>query len=384
MSSAEDPTGSLVSMAEALLDVGRYDEAATRARDAIAGAPEDPRPYRTLSRALYGADENQEAADVAREAIRLAPEDGAGYRLCSRALTVLAQESGGNARAVMAGEAVDCGKAAVRLAPSDPNSHLVLAEALCLIQAFDAANKEVQQVIRLAPNSEVTWVSASLVAIRQRNWSAAIDACERALAIEPNSYAALNNLGVALRASGRQGEGTRVLAQAARVDPNSLTARRNLSRAGIRIARIAVLVVLIPIGFVTNLGLLLYFVFAIGSNVLISARPDLVLRLERWTAPIALAWARRPGPKYARLGVDARDPVGKASGGGAWSSAGPAHRVRSSLLALLAGALWLVTLIALVVLAAVPGWGRLVAAAGALVVAGAALWPTMILVRRRS
>ncbi len=273
MSSAEDPTGSLVSMAEALLDVGRYDEAATRARDAIAGAPEDPRPYRTLSRALYGADENQEAADVAREAIRLAPEDGAGYRLCSRALTALAQESGGNARAVMAGEAVDCGKAAVRLAPSDPNSHLVLAEALCLIQAFDAANKEVQQVIRLAPNSEVTWVSASLVAIRQRNWSAAIDACERALAIEPNSYAALNNLGVALRASGRQGEGTRVLAQAAQVDPNSLTARRNLSRAGIRIARIAVLVVLIPIGFVTNLGLLLYFVFAIGSNVLISARP---------------------------------------------------------------------------------------------------------------
>jgi hypothetical protein len=46
--------------------------------------------------------------------------------------------------------------------------------------------------------------------------------------------------------------------------------------------------------------------------------------------------------------------------------------------------LWLVVLIALAVLAAVPGWGRLAAAAGALVVAGAALWPTMILVRRRS
>ena len=85
MSSAEDPTGSLVSTAEALLDVGRYaDGGDAGPRRDRAGAP-GPRPFRTLSRALYGLGEPG-GRRRRGEAIRLAPDDGTGYRLCSRAL----------------------------------------------------------------------------------------------------------------------------------------------------------------------------------------------------------------------------------------------------------------------------------------------------------
>ena len=155
----------------------------------------------------------------------------------------------------------------------------------------------------------------------------------RALAIEPNSYAAFNNLGVALRASGRPGEGTRVLAQAARVDPE-LADRPPVPLAGRD-----------PDCAYRGAGgvhphrlrdepclLLLYFVFAIGSNVLISASPI-------WCCAWNAGRHRSPclGPaaraEVRPSGVDA------ATGRGCVRRrrlvmAGPAHRGRSSLLAL--------------------------------------------------
>ena len=68
---------------------------------------------------------------------------------------------------------------------------------------------------------------------------------------------------------------------------------RNLSRAGLNIVRVAILLLLIPIGFVAHVGLGLYVVFAIASNIVLSKNPQLVLRLERWGAPIALFFANR-------------------------------------------------------------------------------------------
>jgi hypothetical protein len=76
------------------------------------------------------------------------------------------------------------------------------------------------------------------------------------------------------------------------VQPDSPTARRNLSRAGLNVIRVVVLVLLIPIGFLAHVGLGLYVVFAIGSNIILVKNPSLVLRLERWGAPIALFFAK--------------------------------------------------------------------------------------------
>jgi tetratricopeptide (TPR) repeat protein len=288
-----DDVTPLLREAEALLEVRRYDDAIERARHVVGRAPEDARGYQVWSRALAGQDQFAEAAHLASESIRLAPHDPMGYRLRSRALASQARHERPAGRAHLAADAAEAARMAVQLAPHDPNGHLVLAESLSLGKDYQGANREMQEAIRLAPSSVATWVTASLIAIGAKNWAGAIDACHRALAIDPNNYAALNNLGVALRASGQRAEGTQALARAASVEPDSTTARKNLSRAGIRIARIAVLVVLIPIGFVAHVGLVLYLVFAFGSNILISRRPDLVLRAERWAAPLALLFARR-------------------------------------------------------------------------------------------
>ena len=179
------------------------------------------------------------------------------------------------------------------MAPSDPNAHIALAQALPLIGNNLEANVAAKEAIRLAPNSSATWVAASLVALGARNWNMAIDASRRALAIDPDNYAALNNLGVALGASGKKREGSQVLAQAASTQPDSLAARRNLSRAGLNVVRVGIMILLIPIGLLAHVGLGLYFVFAIVSNVVISRSPKLALRLERWGAPIALFLAKR-------------------------------------------------------------------------------------------
>ena len=319
MPDADERVASLLAEADALIGVKRYGDAAERARAAISLAPQDPRPFCELSRARYGEGEYAEAAVMADEAIRVAPEYRRGFLLRSMALRSVAGQSSGGHRAALGHEAVTSAQEAVRLAPWDPNGHIALAQALPLTGAIAEADAAIQDAIRLAPDSASTWAAASRVALAAKNWNAAIAASHRSLAIDPNNYAALNNLGVALRASGKGREGTQVLAQAARAQPDSPTARRNLTRAGLNVMRVAILIVLIPLGFLAHVGFGLYVLFAIGTNVVLAKSPGLVLRLERWGAPIALFLARRssrtpPGadPRSRGTPRGRRTPVGSA------------------------------------------------------------------------
>ena len=330
MSDGEEQAASLLAESNALHAVKRYGPAAERARAAAALTPGDHRVFVAWARALYGSGEFADAAHAAGEAVRLAPGEAVGHRLRSTSLSALARRAPKAARVELGGQAVASAREAVRLAPGDPNGPLALAEALSVTGAVVEADRWVQEAIRLAPSSPTTWVTASMVAIGARNWNAAADAARQALALDPGNYAALNNLGVALRASGRRREGTRVLAEAARANPDALTARRNLSRAGINIARAAVLIVLLPLCLITNGGIVLYLVVALGSNILISRRPDLVLRAERWAAPVALFFAGRATTADVRgrtggpTGTAAPGPPGRRRpGAGRPPTAGP-------------------------------------------------------------
>ena len=279
---------------DSLVQVKKFDEAIARARQAASLQPEDPRAFCTWARALSGQDNYSEAAEKAQEAIRLDPNGAAGFRVKSLALMKQARHGPRGERATVGQLAVEASREVVRLAPRDPNGFVGLAQALPLIGAFDEASATAQEAIRLAPNSPVVWVAAGLVALESKNWEACITASRRALALDPNNYAALNNLGVALRASGKKRQGADALAQAVRVAPDLTTARKNLSSSGLYFARIVILIVLIPIGLIAHVGLSLYLIFAIASNVLIWKYPKVVLRLERWAAPIALRVAKPP------------------------------------------------------------------------------------------
>ena len=288
---AEDGIEALLAQSESLFAVKRYGAAAERAGAATRLDPNDPRGYWAWARALHGDGRFAESARMADQSIRLAPEWAQGFCLRSIALSALARSLPKGERGHLGEESVDSARQAVRLAPFDANSHLALAGALALTGQIPEADRAVHEVLRLAPNSTASWVMASLVAISAKNWDAAISASRNALEIEPENFAALNNLGVALRARGRGREGTRVLAEAARANPDARLARQNLSRAGLNIVRVAILILLLPIGFLTHSGPVLYLAFAFGSNIAISRNPSLALRLERVGAPIALFFA---------------------------------------------------------------------------------------------
>jgi tetratricopeptide (TPR) repeat protein len=395
MPDADERVAALLAEADALIGVKRYGDAAERAQAAVGLAPQDPRPFCELSRARYGEGEYAEAAVMADEAIRLAPEYRRGFLLRSMALRSVAGQSSGGHRAALGHEAVTSAQEAVRLAPWDPNGHIALAQALPLTGAIAQADAAIQDAIRLAPDSASTWAAASRVALAAKNWSAAIAASHRSLAIDPNNYAALNNLGVALRASGKGREGTRVLARAAQLQPDSPTARRNLTRAGLNVMRVVILIVLIPVGFFAHVGFGLYVIFAIGTNVLLAKSSGLVLRLERWGVPIALFLARRT-PRASR-GLSAPpsapppSPIPDRVGRHAaverpsippWSAVRGAHAVGIWVLWVMAAAVWCLPALFLVLLF-MPMPGKPGFAVALVATIALAAWPTHLVIRRR-
>jgi hypothetical protein len=190
----------------------------------------------------------------------------------------------------------------------------------------------------------------------------------------------MNNLGVALRGSGRRQEGTKVLAEAARIDPDAPTARTNLTRAGLNVARIAVMVVLIPIGFLAHIGFGLYVVFALLSNVLIARYPDRVLRFERWATPIALFVSRRGSRDAEATSVEPLAP--EDSYDSLWSATEGLEKVGVHVLWVVVLSGWIATLILLAVCFAVPGDDKFATAAVVTGFAAVCVWPTLVLRRR--
>jgi tetratricopeptide (TPR) repeat protein len=379
---------SLLAEAGALINVRRYRDAIARIKDVVARSATDYRPYCEWSRALYGEGNYSEAATMAEQATRLAPNMAWPFRLQSSALSAWARESAKADQRRLGQAAVGAARTSIALAPGDLNGHLLLAQSLPLTGDLQAAHDALGEAVRLNPNSAAVWVAASLIALRAKDWTRAITASRKALAIEPGNYAALNNLGVALRADGQKSEGTRVLAEAARANPNERTARRNLSRAGLNIVRIAVMIILIPLGFVAHVGFGLYVIFAIGSQYLISKNPKWVMRMEGWAAPIALFFARHRAPAMLS-GRKKERPSSIAPPSLIDDGIGPRptwkrhYFLRTSLVVVIAIVAWIAAL-SFVPLVFIDGGSNRAAAIITVVVLGAfAAWVTLIVRRRR-
>jgi Flp pilus assembly protein TadD len=381
-----DDIESLLAQSEALVAVKRFATAAERASDAARKDPDNPRAYWVWARALHGDGRFADAARMADDSIRLSPESAQGYRLRSVALSTLARSLPKGERGKLGEEALGSARQAVRLAPHDANSHLALAGALTLTGQIAEADRTMEDVFRLAPNSVATWVTASVVAISAKNWDAAISASRRALEIDPGNYAALNNLGVALRAGGRGREGTRVLAEAARANPDGILARQNLSRAGLRIVRVAILILFLPLLFLTRFGILGFLVLSIGSNIVISRNPALALRLERVGAPVALLFAGKPRDDAVPASTGRRGLRRRAGTqpDAAWSATAdhPSHSLGNPVLVFGAIAAWAVALV-LVVEQFRPDPHRVALTLGFVVFAALGAWAAWVVQRRR-
>jgi tetratricopeptide (TPR) repeat protein len=203
--------------AAALIEVGRYREAIALLHQALARSPEESQILCKLSLAHLRLGDHQTSLRFADQAVAAEPDAEWGHRLRSVALGGL----GKHALALKAAEE------AVRCAPELPHALSVLCEA-----QLDAKPREAEQTAEqlrsVAPDWCNTWLTSTLVSLQRKRWKEAEERSRKALTLDPESFVAMNNLGVALLNQKRRLEAVETFQRAAALAPNEETARSNL------------------------------------------------------------------------------------------------------------------------------------------------------------
>ncbi|MEU0267074.1 tetratricopeptide repeat protein [Nocardioides sp. NPDC006303] len=205
---------------ESLLELRRWNEARPLVETLLAQRPDEAGLHALRAQCLLGQGDHAAALEAANRVIALAPEDEWGHRLCALVLGEMDLDQ----------EAVRAADEAVRLAPDEWRTHKVFAEAAMDVpeRSLDAL-RAAHEAVRLAPNEAVSHTTLGIVAQSRNDYTTAKAAYERALAIDPDQSAALNNLTV-LQGTINLRRAVRGLAQSLRSDPHSEIARRNLDR----------------------------------------------------------------------------------------------------------------------------------------------------------
>lgn len=175
-----------VAHASVLVDLERYDEAASVLVQILAVEPADDQAWCLLAAAHLGAGRYRAAVAAASSAITLAPTDDRPYRLAS-----IAHRHLGNI-----GAAVAAANEACKLAPHEWRAYACLARAQLATEVdFMAAGQAAASALRLAPSEPDAHFTAGQVSYAQERWKAARAHQERALSLDPTHSGALNELG---------------------------------------------------------------------------------------------------------------------------------------------------------------------------------------------
>jgi tetratricopeptide (TPR) repeat protein len=212
---------SMVSRAQALMDIERWSDAVAILNKGLAANPDNHWILCSLSLSHLSLGDRDRAMEYANRAVSIAPEEEWGYRL--RSVILLQQKK--------SGEALQAAQEAVRVAPEWPTALYVLVQALTENKRLDEAKAAAEKLRQIAPESEIAHEALGNVALEQRRWGEAEEHFEAALRINPQSYEAMNNLGVALLNQGRKDEATERFHQAAAINPMGEVARANLKAA---------------------------------------------------------------------------------------------------------------------------------------------------------
>ena len=205
--------------ARALMVAQRYDEAIPLLQRAITQNPEDPQNRCLLALCLINVGRAEEAVEMAGSAIALDPNAEWPHRIRSQALAAIGK---GN-------KAMQEAEEAVRADPNEAKAFFVLGERLLqrrwrLKQAAEAARRG----LALDPDSFLGHDLLARIELRRRHWKQAEIGYRKALEMQPQNWVLMNNLAIALRGQGRQREAIAMLENAARANPRSTLAQRNL------------------------------------------------------------------------------------------------------------------------------------------------------------
>lgn len=286
--------------ADALIDLGRFPAALEVLAPLLAG-PGDAQALARGARCLLGVERNDEAVDMAGRAIAANPDSEWAHRLRSVALMGLARGADGPRRSALLLDARESARQAVRLAPRMPVTYRNAVNVEIANGDVVAADLALQQLIRLAPDDSETWNTATLLALAQHDPVRAEFHARRAVELDPSSSEAWNNLGVAAQRQGRMSDAVASYVQSARLDPGENRTRRNITRSGLLVLRMAALVVALPLlllpdGFAAFTGVTVvgYVLFRPGGRL----RPrveDAAVRTAMWLPRMSFnsAWFQR-------------------------------------------------------------------------------------------
>lgn len=201
----------------ALIEVGRWSEAASAAAAALAEEPGDGPLLGYLAQAQLGLRDPHAALATARRFVAAHPDDPWAHRV----MTVAQFQIDG-------GDPVPAARELLRLAPDNWQSYQLLAQALGRTpQHRDEARAVAARALELAPWEPDAHFAVGYVAQRSGDKRAARAAYERVLELEPDHAMALNNMGT-LDADFRADRSASNYASALRADPQSVIAQRNL------------------------------------------------------------------------------------------------------------------------------------------------------------
>lgn len=262
--------------ADALLELGRGEEARRMAAAALAEDPEDPALLALLTRAHLQLDEDQAAFDSALRVVAAAPDDEWGHRLVSIALQRLGQH----------GEALRAATAAVRLDPDSWRTHLQYALAASHVPGYlPSARQAADRTVQLAPHEPDAHFASGSVAHRQHEFERAREAYERTLALDPEHSSARHNL-TQLDSPLRYRRAARGYVATLRSDPGMEIAKHNLDG----VASVVVMLVLA----VQVVGLLVtLLVLQAQPGAIEDARPSVataVVELGALAVGAGIAW----------------------------------------------------------------------------------------------
>jgi tetratricopeptide (TPR) repeat protein len=283
----------ILQQAEALVNLRRYREAAEQAHLAAGRLPGDPAPLLIAARAESGLGDHEAAERDARRAVELAPQSSYAHRVLGWVrLSRCSQEASQSRRRSIAASAIPPAREALRLDPHNPASMVLLAEAAAFAGDKALALQSSMDAISAAPLSAEAWMVRSQVLRVAGFLSAAEGAAREALRLDPQHYAANNELGLILSRQGRAADSTRQFEATAALDPVRRSAPANLMRSGRWVSLVVCLLLALPVFYLTPYGLLA----GIGLYALVWNVPVTRRRLESWTLAYVRWRARRGGP----------------------------------------------------------------------------------------
>ena len=203
------------------MEIGRFREAIPLLQSALGLAPDDAHLHCRMALALLRMGDRKRALQEANLAIQADPTEESGHRL----LSIILLESGNIAGTLK--EALE----AVSLDPQNIRALNHLTWAFLHAKLIDHAHRCAEQLRQIAPASFLAHEALALVALRRQRWREAEAHCRAGLAIDPLSYSAFNNLGVALKHTLRMQEAIEAFFQAAHLMPLEKIGQRNFKAA---------------------------------------------------------------------------------------------------------------------------------------------------------